>query len=266
MRASMLLAACALAIASLASGDAAGRSCISHAYEHMELRRLDVRERGALVEAPASLPAFDQLLNSGERGKSVLLWEHEGDWSAGAKWFASREAIEPSATQAAYIEASASRVLQTSCGYPVVYTPILAGRYTFKEDHTGGATSQGIDARTVTVSADRQRVHLEFVLAEQRYTATYEVTCAYFDWGEGRQCGPKEEHVDAPFLSAVEAAADDPPPPEPPRIDPPPPRDPEPPAHAEPIGCAIAGSGFSATLALGGLALLLASARRRRQR
>ena len=182
----------ALALPWLAPAAAEARSCIGHAYETMALQRLDVRAGGVSAPAPPGLAAFDELLNSGEGGASLLFWNHASDWERGAKWFASRQAIEPTPIQAQHIAEVAARDLKTSCGYMVDYTPILPGRYTYKEDHSGEPVSVGVDARSLEVTADRQRVIFTFVADGQEYEATYAVTCAHFDWEhkEPRRCGP----------------------------------------------------------------------------
>lgn len=239
----------------LPAAPAAAKSCIRHAYEHMDLARLDVRSNNVLVEPPSELGAFDQLLNSGDLGKALLFQDRDGDWERARAWFRAREAIEPSVAQRDHIEDSAVRTLSTSCGYPVRYTPILPGRYVYSEEYGGGPSTGAILPRHLTVSADRQRVTFEFSLGARNYEARYEVTCAYFDWERDapRSCGPKEVHVDpAPAPASAPVSR------EPPTISPPASAE-TPPAAAR--GCALAPTRApTAALLILGLALL----RRRR--
>ena len=255
-----------VALAWSAAAPAAAKSCIRHAYESMALRRLEVRADGRTVEPPPELGEFDELLNSGERGRALLFWDHDGDWRLAGKWFRGREASEASAVQRAWIEDRSARMLTTSCGYPVPYTPILPGRYRFSEEHVdGGKTSVGIDATHLVVAPDRQRVTLEFSAAGRAYEAIYEVTCARFEWepGEADKCGPKEVHVDPPPTPANEPASA-----EPPKIEPPAPvaADAPPPVGAR--GCAVAPTGgpVPGSLLLLGLVAALRRARRARSK
>ncbi|MEZ4380932.1 MAG: hypothetical protein R3A79_06265 [Nannocystaceae bacterium] len=249
------LAGLAYATAALVAAEADARSCIRHAYEHMSVRRVDVLADGRSVAAPAELAAFDELLNSGGRGEALLFWEHDGDGSVGAKGFGEREAIEPSARQAAYIASWSQSVFRTSCGYSVPYTPILPGRYAFTADRSGSPISQGVVARALTVSGDRQRVTLDFAVGERSYVALYEVVCAEFRWeAEGRVCAPKEPHDDSAPPEVPRSA------PERPAPDP----EPAPPAHAEPRGCAIDPPAPAAALVVFVFVALVVARRRQR--
>jgi hypothetical protein len=245
MHASLTLATAALW---LPAPPTAARSCIDHAYEAMDLVRLEVRSGGAPVEAPPELGDFDELLNSGDQGRSLLFWDQDGDWQRAAKWFGVRKAIRPSPIQADYIEASSSRRLRTSCGYSVGYTPILPGRYTYVEEHAGDSQT-GLIAERLTVSADRQRVTFAFSVSGRAYEAIYEVTCAYFDWERDapRTCGPKEAHDD------TTEPVFDPPTREPPPIEPPTPDLAEAPPPIAPRGCVVAPPEPLAALLLFGL-------------
>ncbi len=163
----------------IASADA--RSCIDHAYEHMEVERVSVESGGKTVDAPPELHPLNEVLNSGYGGKGLLFWEKET--MGFSKFYLLDRVSTPDVSVQSYLTSTAARTLETSCGYDVQYTPILPGEYPFAEEHlTGAKTSAGIDHPRVVVAPDRKQVELFFGVGPTEYRAVYRVTCAYFDW------------------------------------------------------------------------------------
>lgn len=164
------------------------KSCIDHAYEHMDVVFVRVEEDGKEVTSPLKeIEQLNQLLNSAARGQWVLFWNKET--SGFGKFYRLEKPLSPTPEQTAYIEGFTHAKLETSCDYEVDYTPILPGIYPFQEDHsTGKKTSEG--SEVLTISEDRQTVRLDFSISGRKYTAVYRVTCAHFDWTSRGVCGP----------------------------------------------------------------------------
>lgn len=184
--------ACALAAMSTERA-AIAKSCIGHAYEHMEVELVAVRHDGKIVPKPPALLPLDQALNSGAAGKGILFWRHED--MGFAKFYQLERTDAPTPKVRAYLEAAATKRLKTSCGYDVAYTPILPGRYAFSEEHGDGAkTPKGIESPVLVVAPGRAELTLEFGVAGVRYEASYRVKCAHFTWeaSDETQCAPME--------------------------------------------------------------------------
>lgn len=193
----------------LAPRPAAATSYFKYAYERMDLRLLEVREGGRLVDPPPGLPNFDELGNHGSlrHGNRLILWDPKHGpaglrtdnpyvWRD-AKSFEGREPGEPSEVQRAYIEILPRlRRPEWACLVGIPYTPILPGRYVADEGVWNDERSTAIEAKYLTVSSDRQRVRLECSAGGRAYEALYEVTCAQFPCDRRGFCGPKEPHDD----------------------------------------------------------------------
>ncbi|MFO0565649.1 MAG: hypothetical protein U0263_08305 [Polyangiaceae bacterium] len=173
---------------------ASAKSCVHHAYEHMDVELVDVRQAGKVVAAPPGLRPLDQALNSGEKGRGVLFWEAK---TMGFGKLYELDRVDPPTPKVlAYIESYRDRALRTECGSSVPYTPILPGRYVFSREHADGATvSRGVERPVLTVAPGRAELVLDFGVLGVRYQATYRVKCAYFDWEAGglsERCAPSE--------------------------------------------------------------------------
>jgi hypothetical protein len=160
---------------------ASARSCIRHAYETMTISLGGVFQGDKAVPRPPALLDLDELINSGDMGRGILLWQKQT--MGFAKFYKLRTPAPPTPEAARYIESVSKDKLKTACGYPVSYTPILPGVYPFEQEHSDGArVPRGVEDPVLSISADRKRATLEFSIAKVRYRAEYQVTRAYFSW------------------------------------------------------------------------------------
>lgn len=191
---------------------AAAKSCIRHAYETLDLQLEGVYEGDRRVGAPAALAGLDRMLNSGNEGKSVLVWNRAT--MAHAKFYRLTQPLEAAPAVAEYLKASAGRRLDTACGYSVGYTPVLPGRYAFDQEHSDGSTTpRDLAEPEVIVAPGRDVVEVRARIGERRLRAVYRVTCARFTWdkSETTACAPTEQTHDlAAALASAEGAADKP--------------------------------------------------------
>lgn len=174
---------------------AAANTCIEHAYERMAIELTEVRRDGEVVAKPPELGDLDEILNSGDQGRGVLLWNRKT--MNPAKFYRLNEEVAAIPLVKRHIDAASARTLKTGCGYTVAYTPILPGRYGFKWEHSDGSkTSRAIDDPVVDVAPGRGTVALRFTLAGRAHQATYAVRCATFDWEDEERrdgrCAPSE--------------------------------------------------------------------------
>lgn len=243
---------------------AAAKSCIRHAYEHLDLQFEGVYEGDNAVEAPAALAQIDRLLNSENKGKNVLVW-HQATREH-AKFYRLERALTATPAVAEYIEWNARRSLSTSCGNSAPYTPVLPGRYVFDQEHGDGSrTPRGLGEPEVFVAPGRDIVEIRGTVGERRLRAVYRVTCARFKWGESEanKCAPSEPTADLAAARASAGVVDEPPAPpdgasvEPARIEAP--RVESPPAESTGRRCSIE----TRDSAPWSLVLLLALGRRR---
>jgi hypothetical protein len=185
--------------------EARARSCIDHAYEHMDLERTGVFIGAKPVAAPPELGALDEALNSDNQGKGLLLWAKST--MGFGKFYTLTEPFTPDAAIAPWLTATAKRKLMTGCGYSVDCTPVLPGRYVFDQEHLGGErTSKGVDAPEVLVAPGRDRLELRFGVRGKRFRAEYAIRCAWFEWTPNtpKQCA---KSVASPWPANVVADA-----------------------------------------------------------
>jgi hypothetical protein len=246
-----LVSASALVALTLTASRAAAMSCIDHAYERMAIQLAEVRRDDDVVERPPELGDLDEVLNSGERGRWILLWNKATMHPA--KFYALAEEATATPTVKRYIAAESERWLRTGCGYRVPYTPILPGRYVFQEEHAGGKTSRGIDEPVLYVRPGRGSLDLRFKIKGSSYRASYTVKCASFEWDKGSSCAPSEPSEPAAASPAPPPTSTAPAPrPDPSAV-------PVEPAPVRPGGCAACSAAAPGTPPVLGAALLLAT-------
>lgn len=279
MRRAALLLAAPLALAALLGSDRAeAMSCIGHAYERMKISLIEVQREGKVVQKPAELGDLDELLNSGNRGRGILMWNKAT--MSPAKFYVIAEESPAALRVAGYIASQGKRTLMTACRYAVPYTPILPGRYRFEQEHGDGSkTSRGIDDPTLEIRPGRSMAELRFKLGGRAHVARYAISCASFEWEKGREsCAPFEPDspsaggdAASPSASASAPAASSAPPPAAPPPPPPPitvERVPPPTARGC-AACATAGAASTQGVApniAAALSALMALAMRRRRR
>ncbi|MCA9637130.1 MAG: hypothetical protein KC420_13980 [Myxococcales bacterium] len=243
-----------LGLAAGVAGEAAAHSCIRHAWETLDLELVEAREDGAVIAASVLPFALREAVNSAQMGEWVLV---RGE--AQGAFFSIKEAFEPSEIQAEHMRYSAERRAKTGCGYQIRYTPVKPGRYAYEEEWSSAERPlpQGM---TLLVAGDRQTLGLAYEREGHRYEVEYRVTCAHYDWEDGRgRCGPREEP--APILDAPRGKDR-----EPPRIEPTvaaPEGSEPPPLDAGSGGCVVVG--IEAPGAATMLLLLALAARGRRR-
>ena len=252
----------------LQSAPAEALRCVHHAYEQMALTLLEVKRGDQVVPRPAELGELDQLLNSGEGGRSVLLWSTRGDTPA-AKFYLLEHEVEAAPGVREYISAQRRRRRMTKCRFAIPYTPILPGRYRFHQNHLDDPEpSPGIEGTTLEIKPGRSLVELRFKLRGSPHVARYAVRCASFEWEKSAgTCAPSAPDSPSPDSAPRPAPAPDAPPL--------PPSAPPPALTVEAVapttrgcaGCTTAtNSGVGSRGALALLALLALIARRRRRR
>lgn len=140
--------------------------CIEPIPESIPIEIVEVRQGDQVVEMSDELKGYDRL-----NGDSVSMSLGHADWQRPNKYFRMVERIAPTPAVDCFI--SAVRQARTRGRCRLSFDAIVPGKYVFEKEGSYGKTSSSIDARSILINAQRDRLDLQFDLGGRRYVAEY---------------------------------------------------------------------------------------------